>query len=306
MTGPSGTTFTVRVPATSANLGPGFDCVALALDLYDEVTITAGDPAHGDAVEVAVSGEGADHVARDGTNLVARAVQRALDAAGAPRPPLRLSCSNRIPHGRGLGSSAAAVVTGLVAGRAIAGPAGLDDETLLGLATEMEGHPDNAAAALLGGLTLAWADDVGAAAPPRVHAVRLEPRTDLRVTVLVPRAGVPTTTARALLPDTVPHADATTNAGRSALLVAGLTGVPGVLLAATEDRLHQTYRAPAMPESAAVLRSLRADGRAAVISGAGPSVLVIDEGEPAPFALPENWRVLPVGVAPTGAEVLLR
>ena len=175
-------TATVRVAATSANLGPGFDCLGLALDLHDDVVVTAGDPADGDRVDVTVTGEGAGVVPVDSRHLVARAVRVAQDALGHPRGPLSLACTNRIPHGRGLGSSAAAVVAGLLAGRALVpgGPERLTDDAVLALASDLEGHPDNAAACLLGGLTLAWADG------PDVHAVRLEPRPDLRATVLVP------------------------------------------------------------------------------------------------------------------------
>ncbi len=291
---------TVRVPATSANLGPGFDCLGLALDLYDEVVVSAGDPADGDVVEVTVSGEGAGAVPTDASHLVVRAVHRALDELGERHPPVALSCTNRIPHGRGLGSSAAAVVAGLLAGRALVadGADRLDDDHLLGLAAAMEGHPDNAAAALLGGLTIAWSADGS------VRAVRLDPRPEVHATILVPEVQLSTETARGLLPATVPHADAALTAGRAALLVAALTAVPavtGVLLAATEDRLHQAQRGPVMPATAALVTRLRAMGRAAVVSGAGPTVLVLDEGEPAPLEAPPGWRVLSLAVAEHGA-----
>ncbi len=289
----------VRVPATSANLGPGFDCLGLALDLHDEVEVVAGDPAGGDVATVAVAGEGAGEVPSDASHLVVRAVHRALDALGEPHPPLTLSCTNRVPHGRGLGSSAAAVVAGLLAGRALVadGEQRLDDAGLLELASDMEGHPDNAAAALLGGLTLAWSEG------PSVRAVRMDPRPEVRATVLVPQTRLATATARGLLPAQVPHADAALAAGRAALLVAALTRVPGVLLAATEDRLHQEQRAPAMPATAALVRALRAQGRAAVVSGAGPTVLVLDEGAPQPLDVPAGWQVLPLAVAADGAVV---
>jgi homoserine kinase len=290
---------TVRVPATSANLGPGFDCLGLALGLHDEVEVTAGDPAEGARVQVEVHGEGAGAVPTDGRHLVVRAIHQALDALAEPHPPLALRCTNRIPHGRGLGSSAAAVVAGLLAGRALVtgGVDRLDDDALLSLASEMEGHPDNAAACLLGGLTLAWSDTGG------VHAVRLEPRPDLRATVLVPAGALSTETARGLLPATVPHIDAAHAAGRTALLVAALTGVPGLLLPATEDRLHQQYRASAMPATDALVRALRDAGSAAVVSGAGPSVLVLAESGERVEA-PEGWRLLELDVARAGAEVL--
>jgi homoserine kinase len=298
---------TVRVPATSANLGPGFDCLGLALALYDEVVVTAGDPADGDHVDVAVQGEGAGSLPADAQHLVVRAVHAALDAMHAAHPPLSLSCTNRIPHGRGLGSSAAAVCAGLLAGRALVadGTTRLDDDAVLSSASGLEGHPDNAAACLLGGLTVAWSDDD---MPGGVHAVRLEPGPDLRTTVLVPTGQLSTETARRMLPSTVPHNDAAHTAGRAALLVAALTGVPGrpdLLLPATDDRLHQRYRATAMPETDDLVGSLRAAGRAAVVSGAGPSVLVLTEGESAPVVAPAGWTALELDVDRTGAMVMV-
>ena len=267
----------VAVPATSANLGPGFDALGLALELRDEVRVAVaadGEP----AVTVEVLGEGEASLPRDASHLVVRAALAAFDDLGVPAPRLRLHCTNRVPHGRGLGSSAAAVVAGVLAARALAGA--VDDAdgrtAALAVATALEGHPDNAAAALLGGLTIAW-DDGGA---PR--AVTVDPSPRLRATVLVPQVELATTTARGLLPATVPHADAAHAAGRSALLVEALTRRPDLLLPATEDRLHQAQRAPAMPATADLVARLRADGLAAVVSGAGPSVLVLgaddDEG----------------------------
>lgn len=268
---------TVRVPASSGNVGPGFDTLGLALGLYDEIEVCLAPS----GLTVEVTGEGAQTVARDETNLVVRALRAALDQLPAGQPPgLEVRCTNRIPHGRGLGSSAAAVVAGIAAGRALCregeGPFGHD--SMLTLATELEGHPDNAAASLLGGLTVAWTDTDGA------HAVRLEP-LPLNPVVFVPDEPVSTEAARNLLPSTVPHADAAANAGRAALLVAALTGAAprltgadlGVLWIATEDRLHQSYRAPAMPRSVALVSELRDRGIPAVVSGAGPTVLAFAE-----------------------------
>jgi homoserine kinase len=296
-------TATVRVAATSANLGPGFDCLGLALDLHDDVVVTAGDPADGDSVDVTVTGEGAGVLPGDSQHLVARAVRVAQGALGHPRSPLSLACTNRIPHGRGLGSSAAAVVAGLLAGRALV-PGGSDrmtDDSLLALASELEGHPDNAAACLLGGLTLAWADG------PDVHAIRLEPRPDLRATALVPSTELATETARGLLPVSVPHADAAHAVGRAALLVAALTGVQqdGLLLPATEDRLHQGYREPAMPATLALVAELRSAGHAAVVSGAGPTVLVLATGETPAVTAPDGWLVLPLDPDRAAASVVV-
>ena len=291
----------VRVPATSANLGPGFDTLGLALGLHDEVEVAVTSS----GLDIEVSGEGAGDVADAGEkHLIVRAIRVAFDDLGLPQPPgLALRCVNQIPHGRGLGSSAAAVVAGLLAGRALApgGPERMTDDAVLTLASELEGHPDNAAACLLGGLTLAWADG------PEVHAVRLEPRPDLRATVLVPSTELATETARGLLPASVPHADAAHAAGRAALLVAALTGVhqEGLLLPATDDRLHQGYREPAMPATLALVAALRSAGHAAVVSGAGPTVLVLATGEPPAVTAPAGWRLLPLEPDRAAASVVV-
>lgn len=297
----------VRVPATSANLGPGFDSLGLALGLYDDVVAVVRGP----GVEVDVTGEGEGRVPTDGTNLVARAVRQGLDRAGVTVPGLRLQCTNRIPHGRGLGSSAAAVVAGLLLARGLATQqdptAGqeLSDATVLAMAAETEGHPDNVAACLLGGLTIAW-QDAGAGA----EVLRLDPHHDLRPVVAVPEAELATSLARGLLPATVPHADAAHTAGRAALLVAALTTAPDLLLPATEDRLHQPYRAVAMPASAHLVEAVRRAGLGAVVSGAGPSVLVLARSREVARTLevmkasPHAWRLLDLAVDRAGAQLL--
>jgi homoserine kinase len=260
----------VRVPATSANLGPGFDALGLALSLYDEVDARVCES----GLSIEISGEGADLAGAGEDHLIVRVMRAVFAVVGGQPPGLGLRCVNRIPHGRGLGSSAAATVAGILAARALA-PAGQDalpDGALLGLATEFEGHPDNVAACLGGGLTIAWTAD----GQPRM--VRLEPRSSIRPVICVGPAPVRTEVARKLLPGQVPHRDAAANAGRSALLVAALTqpsGEPAPLLAATRDWLHQDYRAEAMPETAALTGRLRSAGLPAVVSGAGPSVLVL-------------------------------
>lgn len=285
---------TVRVPASSANLGPGFDTLGLALALYDEITVEAV----GHALVIDVEGEGADDVPRDERHLVVQSMKRAFKELGESPAGLRVSCRNVIPHGRGLGSSAAAIVGGLVAARAVVkgGEAKLDDDALLALANEIEGHPDNVAAALLGGLTIAWtASGVG-------KAVRLDVLAD--VSAFIPPVSVSTHTARGVLPAKVSHADAAANAGRAALLVAALVGGRSdVLLAATEDRLHQDYRAPEMPESHEFMSSLRADGIPAIISGAGPTVLAFASGSDLSAHTPAGWAYRELGVDSDGATL---
>jgi homoserine kinase len=257
----------VRVPATSANLGPGFDALGLALSLHDDIEVRAlGTP----GVVVEVTGEGAGEVPDGADHLVVRALRTALDHVGASQTGLHMTCHNRIPHGRGLGSSAAAVVAGIMAARMlIADPLALDDDVVLDLAARMEGHPDNAAPALLGGATVAWMQD-GCA-----HAVPLAVHPDIVPVVLVPSFRLATHTARAVLPPTVTHADAAAQVGRAALLVEALGRRPDLLLPATEDLLHQRYRAVVMPDSLALVDALRRRGIAAVVSGAGPTVLVL-------------------------------
>jgi homoserine kinase len=302
---------TVRVPATCANLGPGFDSFGLALTLADTVTarLTSG------GVSVRVTGEGADTVGAGEQHLVVRAMRTAFAAIGAPQPGIAVSCVNEIPQGFGLGSSAGAIVAGLLAACALAGPAALAASAalagptppdLLALATRMEGHPDNVAACLNGGLTIAWTPPGGG---PR--AARLTPVSGLVPVACVPATAVPTVTARMVLPPQVPHADAAANSARAALLVTALTSAPGLLMDATEDFLHQRYRAQAMPGTAALLAALRAAGIPAVISGAGPSVLAFTRDDTGPSAdevaalatADGSWRALPLRADLTGATV---
>ncbi len=259
----------VLVPASSANLGPAFDCAGLALAVYDELIAMATDDP---GVLIEVSGEGADEVPRDETHLVVRAMRAGFAWLGVDVPGFVLRTDNTIPHGRGLGSSAAAVVGGLVLARSMVddGPERMTDADVLQAALAFEPHPDNLAAALHGGLTVAWIEDDG-----RADAVRMAPHPDVRAVVLVPTSRLSTETARGLLPESVPFADATANVGRAALLVHALTTDPQRLLVATEDRLHQRCRAHAYPQTAELVERLRAAGFAAVVSGAGPSVLVL-------------------------------
>jgi homoserine kinase len=289
----------VRAPATSANLGPGFDALGLALGLYDDVVVRVADA----GLHVDIAGEGADTLPRDEANLLVRSLRTAFSALGGQPRGLEVVCANRIPHGRGLGSSSAAICAGLLAARAVTtgAEARLSDEALLELASEIEGHPDNVAACLLGGFTLAWGE-AGA-----VRAIRMEPATTIVPVVFVPARPLATETARGLLPRTVPHADAAANAGRAALLLEALTRRPELLLPATEDRLHQDYRAPAMPESVDLVGRLRADGVPAVISGAGPTVLALTgdgEADKVSRLAGEGWTANRLDLDTTGASVL--
>ncbi|ETK33791.1 homoserine kinase [Microbispora sp. ATCC PTA-5024] len=293
----------VRVPATSANLGPGFDSLGLALDFHDEVEAALLDVPE---VRIEIEGEGAGELDPGEGHLIVCTMRAAFERMGAPQPAgIALRCRNRIPHARGLGSSSAAICAGILAARALAsgGAVPMGDEEAFALATEIEGHPDNVAPCLAGGLTIAWTHRSGAAS-----MVKLTPHEDVRPVVLVPGFRLSTEEARGLLPKDVPHSDAAANAGRAALLVAALTQrpEPDLLLAATEDRLHQDYRAPAMPRTADLVRRLRTAGVAAVVSGAGPTVLAFATRDTEDLIAPEvgnDWHIQPMNVDPLGAYV---
>lgn len=294
----------VTVPATSANLGPGFDALGLALDLRDRVTAEVLEETATGGPEISVEGEGSDTVPLDAGHLVHRAMVRAFSHMGCATPRVRLHCENVIPHGRGLGSSSAAIVAGVCAARGLVAGGSLlmDDDAVFALAAEIEGHPDNVAPAFYGGFTVAYADG------GRFHATSVSVDPRVCAVAFVPPQPVETKVARGLLPESVPHADAAANAGRAALLVAALGSRPELLLPATEDRLHQGFREPAMPESLALVRALRADGLPAVISGAGPTVLVLtDSGsrDAVTARVPDGWRVLALAVENRGALVSL-
>lgn len=282
----------VRTPASAANLGPGFDTLGLALTMHDRLKAEVLD----DELEVVVNGEGADDLPRDRSHLVVRAMDAAFDVLGERPAGLRLTCDNTIPHARGLGSSSAAIVGGIVLARALVDGGGdrLDDAAAYQLASDLEGHPDNVAAALFGGFTIAWLDGT-VAAMQRLDVVA-------RVTALVPPEPVSTEAARGLLPDRVPHQDAAANTSRAALLVAALTHDPTHLLAATEDFVHQSYRAEAMPQSYELMQGLRAAGVPAVISGAGPSVLAFGRGLDG--VVPAGWVSHELDVEPRGAHLV--
>lgn len=287
---------TVTAPATSANLGPGFDSLGLALDLRDELQATVT----GSGLGVDVVGEGAGDVARDETHLVVRAMKATFEVLDEHPDGLLLSCRNRIPHARGLGSSSAAIVGGIALARALVedGSSRLDLDGCLELATALEGHPDNVAPALFGGLVVCGRDDDG------VWAERAPIDDRVGVVAFVPPTGLATELARELLPQSVPYADAVANTGRAALLVAALGSAPDRLLRATEDFLHQSYRRPAMPESIELVDRLRADGHAAVVSGAGPAVVVlrVDDRDLSAYT-PTDWSCLPLRVSSHGTQV---
>ena len=280
---PAGLRGRATVAASSANLGPGFDSLGLALALYDEISAetTSG------ATVVEVEGEGQDQVPLGPENLVAVAIRRGLEAAGVSAGGLKVHCRNVIPHSRGLGSSAAAVVGGLAVANALVAQSDqrpLTGGELIQLSGEFEGHPDNASASVLGGAVVSWSDPPpgGAGAPAAYFAAPLRLHPDIRLFPCVPEVRSSTAETRVLLPTQVSHEAARFNVSRAALLVLALTERPDLLLAATEDLLHQPQRAPAMPASGEYLQLLRRHGVAAVLSGAGPSVLAFTSGADLP------------------------
>ena len=276
---PAGLLASSVVAASSANLGPGFDSIGLALSLYDEIIVETTDS---DLI-VEVEGEGAGELALGSGHLVVRAVECGLRAAGVSAAGLKVRCRNAIPHSRGLGSSAAAVVGGLAAVNGLIAQAGstpLSQTQLIQLSSEFEGHPDNAAAAVLGGAVVSWTERGGD--PPSYSAVSLRLHPDIRLFPAIPEQRSSTVEARVLLPAQVSHDDARFNLSRAALLVVALTERPDLLMAGTEDMLHQPQRAPAMPASAEYLRLLRRYNVAAVLSGAGPAVIALSTASELP------------------------
>ncbi|KUI33322.1 homoserine kinase [Mycobacterium sp. GA-2829] len=276
---PAGLTATATVAASSANLGPGFDSLGLALSLYDEIVVETVES----GLTVTVEGEGAGQVALDSSHLVVRAIEAGLRATGCTAPGMVVRCRNDIPHSRGLGSSAAAVVGGLAAANGLVAQTDsppMTVEQLVQISSAFEGHPDNAAAAVLGGAVVTWTEGSGAQARYSAAPLRLHP--DIHLFPAVPQVRSSTAETRVLLPEQVSHTDARFNLSRAALLVVALTERPDLLMAATEDVLHQPQRAAAMPASAEFLRVLRGCGVAAVLSGAGPAVLALSTGPDLP------------------------
>lgn len=306
----AGQSVTVRVPATTANLGPGYDSLGLALALHDTLTVESLDS---EELVFDLAGEGAETLPRDASHLVVRAMEAAFERLGFRHGGLKVTAENVVPHGRGLGSSASAVVAAISAANALVPAANRrGKDWILQLTSELEGHPDNVAPAIFGGLALSWQDSDQYSSTSAAVSGSVVP------VVAVPDFELSTETARALLPASVGHHAAAMNAGRAALLIHALTTKPEFLLAGTEDYLHQSYRAEAMRPSAALISALRAAGHAAVVSGAGPTVLVLADGPAEAAAVvafieeftaantPDiGWRVLKLAVDVEGAKVEL-
>lgn len=303
LTLPAGRRATVEVPATSANLGPGFDCFGLALDWRDTAVFETTGPDSEPEVVVEVEGEGQSRLPVDGGNLIVRSLQTGLDRLGARFDGLRVRVRNTIPQGRGLGSSSAAIVAGLAAAHALVRPGErFDPDEWLPVADGLEGHPDNVAAALFGGLVLAYES----VADGRVAAVTAGVHPQLAGLAFVPDQSLATEAARSVLPAQVPHTDAAANAGRAALLLHAMTTAPDLLFEATADWLHQSYRGPSMPASYTLVAALRDRGVPAVVSGAGPTVLVLGRRpilESAEALAPTGFEAVPVKVG-QGVRIL--
>jgi homoserine kinase len=289
----------ISVPATSANIGPGFDCLGIALEMRDRYAAQILDDA---TFDVDVSGEGADEVKKDSKNLVIRAMMAGFEFMGNKPKGIALRSLNVIPHGRGLGSSASAIVGGLALARSLVltGDEYMSDEDLITLATQIEGHPDNVAAAFYGGATIAWSENgVG-------RAVNLKVDSRIKALLLIPDNQVPTAKARKLIPESISHHDATLNSTHTALLVHALAQRPDLLFTATADLLHQSYREAAMPKSIALINKLRGAGIAAVLSGAGPAVMILYSGDESEIdqipSLAPGFNAMKLAIAQSGVQ----
>ena len=298
----------ISVPATSANIGPGFDCFGIALELRDRYAAQVLDD---ETFDVDVTGEGADEVKKDAKNLVIKSMLRGFEHMGAKPRGIALRALNVIPHGRGLGSSASAIVGGLALARSLVltSEQYMSDEELITLATELEGHPDNVAAAFYGGATLAWSESKTSSVGETKNigrAVSLRVDDRIKALLLVPNNQLATAKARKLLPEIIPHQDAVLNSSRTALLVHALAERPDLLFIATEDLLHQKYRAQAMPKTIALVEKLRGAGLAAVVSGAGPSVMVLYSGAEDEIdqleSVAPGFTAMKLAIAKTGAQ----
>ena len=296
----------VQVPATSANLGPGFDSLGLALGLQDRYIAQVLDE---QVIDIDISGEGADVIPRNEKNLVIKSMYKGFEFLGGKPRGIALRALNVIPHTRGLGSSASAIVGGLSLARALVlgGNERMSNEDMLNLANEMEGHPDNVAAAIFGGATIAWQELQHSHNVALSVQVEVDPR--ISAIAFVPSTSVSTSKARKMLPDSIKHADAVKNSAHAALLVHALQHRPDLLHTATEDFLHQSYRADAMPASFTLLMKLRNAGVAAFISGAGPTILVLHTGGSAEVdeltrAAGDRFTAMALGISRTGASLI--
>lgn len=294
---PVGKAVEVKVPASSANLGPGFDTLGLAVGLYDHVTVEVIDS----GLEVEVTGEGAGEVPLDERHLVVRALREALNAADVSVRGLRVRCNNSIPQSRGLGSSAAAAVAGVAAGNGLAGFT-LTDAQMIQLASTFEGHPDNAAASILGHAVVSWTNiPVDGRTAPQYFASRINVHEDIQITAIVPNFHASTEAVRRVLPTDVSHLDARFNVSRTAVMTVALRDDPTLLWEGTRDRLHQTYRAEVLPVTAEWVNRLRNQGYPAFLSGAGPTIMVLSTQPVAQSLIDEaterGMQVLQLGVA---------
>lgn len=266
-----GTKAIVTVPASSANLGPGFDTLGIALSLYDTVEVEVTNS----GLEIEIFGEGAEDLPRDGSHLVVKAIRSALNAADVSAPGLRVVCNNNIPQSRGLGSSASAAVAGVAAGNGLAGFP-LTEQQVVQLSSAFEGHPDNAAASVLGNAVVSWTTvPVDGHSLPEYKAVTVDVHKDIKATALVPNFHASTQAVRRVLPSHVTHGDATFNVSRTAVQVVALQNYPELLWEGTRDRLHQPYRADVLPVTSEWVNRLRNRGFAAYLSGAGPTAMVL-------------------------------
>ena len=296
----------VQVPASSANLGPGFDCLGLALNMHDRYMAQVMDEP---GVDIDVTGEGADNIPTTDKNLVIKAMHKGFDFLGGRPRGIALRQLNVIPHGRGLGSSAAAIVGGLALARALVlgGNERMSNEDMLNIANEMEGHPDNVSAAIFGGANLAWQESQRGHVVAQTLNFDVDPR--IGALAFVPSTEFSTSKARKMLPESIPHSDAVKNSSNVAVLVQALQNRPDLLLGATEDYLHQSYRKDAMPHSFALMAKLRSAGVAAFISGAGPAVLVLHTGGDSEAvelerAAGDKFQMISLGISRTGVSVI--
>jgi homoserine kinase len=296
----------VQVPASSANLGPGFDAFGLALAMHDRYVAQVLDDS---ILDIDVTGEGADEVPRNDKNLLVKAMYKGFDFLGGRPKGLAIRALNVNPHGRGLGSSASAIIGGLVLARALVlnGEDHMSDIQLLSLATDMEGHPDNVSASLFGGATISWFEVEKHKSSAHCIHLNVDPR--IQAMAYIPSKALATSKARKMLPETIPFADAVRNTTNAAVMSHALTTRPDLLFVATEDFLHQSYRAEAMPESYALVQKLRGAGVAAFISGAGPTVLALHtadqrEVEELKLAGGKAFEATPLEIASRGAVLL--